>query len=195
MLARQLLPVTRRAPHLHAARASRRTRTGRPPTAAHGAPAPALPPWRLRVSTSRRRTLVFDCRHAVRTPALAWHDGSLRQVSGPEVDAGVLAHVVRQVTAAGLDAARWGLAPARVGPSCDLVACGSALRLHAVTDGALVRVSETLTFQHAADGARTLGAAAAAYERLAGAADRMAAAGGRLAAADDGFLHVRYDAR
>ncbi|MGA9311723.1 MAG: hypothetical protein WBV74_15305 [Pseudonocardiaceae bacterium] len=39
-------------------------------------------------------------------------------------------------------------------------------RIHALHDGALVRTQETLAFQHAADGAATLLAAAAAYQRL-----------------------------
>ncbi len=47
--------------------------------------------------------------------------------------------------------------------------------------------------QHAADGARTLLEAAAAYERLAADAEARAAAGGRLVGVDDGFLHVAYD--
>ena len=74
----------------------------------------------------------------------------------------------------------------------DLVAEGSALRLHAVEDGALVRTQEALTFQHAADGAVTLLQAAAAYERLAAAADALSARGGRLLGADDGLLLVAY---
>lgn len=87
----------------------------------------------------------------------------------------------------------WGLAPARVGRSFDLVADGSALRLHAVKDGALVRTQEALVFQHAADGAVALAQAAAAYRRLAAVADAMSAAGGALISADDGLLQVGYD--
>jgi hypothetical protein len=92
----------------------------------------------------------------------------------------------------GLGHRLWGLAPARVGPSVDLVADGSALRVHALHDGALVRTQEALAFQHAADGAATLLAAAAAYERLARAADAMVTAGGRLLSVDDGRLFISY---
>jgi hypothetical protein len=105
----------------------------------------------------------------------------------------VLAEVTRQVMPTDLARRSWGLAAARVATSFDLVADGSALRLHAVHDGALVRTRETLTFQHCADGAGTLPHAAASYERLAKVADAMGAAGGRLVSADDGFLHVDYD--
>lgn len=55
------------------------------------------------------------------------------------------------------------VACARVGPNLDLVAAGSALRIHTVRDGALART-----------------------------ADAMAAAGGRLGESDDGFVQVRY---
>ncbi len=72
------------------------------------------------------------------------------------------------------------------------MAVGSALRVHAVRDGALVRLTETLTFQHAADGATTLQSASAAYARLATAARAMQAHGGRLAGVYDGFVHVHY---
>jgi hypothetical protein len=89
----------------------------------------------------------------------------------------------------------WGVAPARVGPSVDLVADGSALRVHALHEGALVRTAESLAFQHAADGAETLLAAAAAYQRLARAADAMVAVGGRLTCVDDGRLDIAYDRR
>lgn len=109
---------------------------------------------------------VLDIATADRTPVLAWTGRSLHQVSGPGVPAGVLADAVRQVTPTGLAQRLWGLAAARVGPNFDLVAHGSALRLHTVHDRALVRTHETLTFQHAADGAGTLLQAAAAYERL-----------------------------
>ncbi len=87
------------------------------------------------------------------------------------------------------------MARARVGPSLDLLADGSALRVHAVSDGALVRTVEALTFQHAADGASGLLDAAAAYERLAWVAELMTAAGGRLSSVDDGLLHVSYGPR
>jgi hypothetical protein len=82
----------------------------------------------------------------------------------------LLAEVTRQLSPTGLGRRLWGVAPARVGPSVDLVADGSALRVHALQEGALLRTVESLTFQHAADGAATLLAAAAAYERLARAA-------------------------
>lgn len=183
--------------HLLASRPSRRQRAHRAP----GAPLPAAelaaPPrrWRLRVvddQTGLRGEDAFDARAAVRTPVLAWTGGRLEQVSGPGLAAYALAELLRQVTPTGLPSRLWGVAPARVGPSLDLVADGSGLRLHAVQNGALVRTHEILTFQHAADGAVTLLQAAAAYERLAGAADAMTAAGGRLAGADDGFLHISY---
>jgi hypothetical protein len=58
--------------------------------------------------------------------------------------------------------------------------------------GGTAATVESLTFQHAADGAATLLAAAAAYERLARAADAMAAASGRLTSVDDGRLHISY---
>lgn len=79
----------------------------------------------------------------------------------------LLTEVTRQLSPAGLRPRLWGVAPARVGPSVDLVADGSALRVHALQDGALLRTAGSLAFQHGADGAATLLAAAAAYERLA----------------------------
>jgi hypothetical protein len=93
------------------------------------------------------------------------------------------------------DARGWAVAPARVGPAHDLVADGSALRVHAVEEGRLVRTLEAVSFVHAADRATTLLAAAAAYRRLADATDRMAAVGGRLDGVDDGLLHVAYGRR
>jgi hypothetical protein len=62
-------------------------------------------------------------------------------------------------------------------------------RLH---DGALRRTQETLAFQHAADGAATLLAAAVAYERIARAADAMVTAGGHLLNVDNGRLFISY---
>lgn len=186
-----------RSGHLLAARASRRQRGQRVPEPS--APAGGTPPprhrWRLRLvdEPSVPGEEVFDAATADRTPVLEWTDRSLHQVSGPAVAADLLAETTRQVTSTVLASGRWGVAPARVGPSVDLVAHGSALRLHAVRAGALVRTHEALTFQHAADGAATLLEAAAAYERIARAADAMAAAGGRLVAADDGLLHIGYD--
>jgi hypothetical protein len=103
-----------------------------------------------------------------------------------------MAGLVDQVTSTGLPHRLWGLAPARSGPGVDLVADGSALRLHAVQDRVLVRTCEVLTFQHAADGAETLLQVASAYERVARTAEEMAAAGALLVSADDGFLHVAY---
>lgn len=181
--------------HLLAARASRRQR-GRPASAPvpTAAPRPVVGPvhWRLRLVAEPPvgGEKVFDSTSATRTPVLSWTGSSLAQVSGPDLAAEVLAEVVRQVGSAEVARRRWGVAAARVGPNVDLVADGSALRLHAVQDGILVRTREVLTFQHAADGARTLLEAAAAYEELARTADALAAAGGRLTHADDGFLHV-----
>ncbi|MDQ3579126.1 MAG: hypothetical protein M3381_06600 [Actinomycetota bacterium] len=105
----------------------------------------------------------------------------------------MLGEVDRQVRPTGLAQRLWGLAPARVGPNFDLVADGSALRLHAVPAGALVRTQETLLFQHAADGAVDLLQAAVAYRRVAAVADAMATAGGLLISADDGLLQVGFD--
>lgn len=186
-----------RSGHLLAARASRRQRAQHPPVASPAADGPSPPSlrWRLRIVDEPPTPghEVFDAALATRTPVLAWTGRALDHVGGPEVAPDVLAEVVRQTTPADLASRRWGLAAARVGPNHDLVADGSALRLHAVRGGALVRTHETLTFQHAADGAATLLQAAAAYERLARAADAMVAAGGRLVGADDGLLDIAYD--
>jgi hypothetical protein len=185
-----------RSGHVLAARASRRRRAQHPTGPLPDDDRESLPDrrWRLRVVDEApvAGQEVFDSATAHRTPVLAWTDRSLAQVSGPAIDADVLADTVRQVIPTGLRQRLWGLAAARVGPNFDLVADGSALRLHTVDDGALVRTHETLTFQHAADGAGTLLQSAAAYERLARAADAMATAGGRLIGADDGLLHVAY---
>lgn len=186
-----------RSGHLLAARASRRQRARHAPVSSlpSGGPPPPAYRWRLRVvdEPPARGHEVFVAALATRTPVLAWTGRSLDQVSGPDVPPDVLAEVARQVTPTGLAPRRWGLAAARVGRNYDLVADGSALRLHAVQDGALVRTHETLMFQHAADGATSLLQAAVAYERLARAADAMAAAGGWLVSADDGLLHIDYD--
>ncbi|MCW2777796.1 MAG: hypothetical protein JWN17_1521 [Frankiales bacterium] len=190
-----LLREPMRSGHLLATRPSRRQRADTPlPPDPGPVPAPRIPRWRLRVVDERPRPgePVLDLAAAPRTPHLRWDGRALEQAGGPQVAAEVLAHVAAEVVSSGLPGQDWGLAPARVGPSHDLVADGAALRLHAVLDGALVRTSETLTFQHAADRAETLLQAAAAYLRLAAAAERMAAAGGMLAATEDGFLHVRY---
>lgn len=183
--------------HLLAARASRRQRAGRapgppPPIGGTGPPAHG---WRLRVvdEPPLAGEDAFDTAAAARTPVLGWTGRSLDQVSGPDLPADVLAETIRQAPPTDLAPGCWGVAAARVGSNVDLVADGSALRLHAVQNGVLVRTREVLTFQHAADGASTLLQAAAAYIRLAEAADAMAAAGGRLTDADEGFLHVDYD--
>ena len=183
--------------HLVAARASRRRRGQ---AALGGLPAPntgtALPArgWRLRVvdEPAAPGLETYDPAAAVDTPVLAWTGRSLDQVSGPDVTAELMAGLVQQVTSTGLPHRLWGIAPARFGPNVDLVADGSALRLHAVQDGVLVRTCEALTFQHAADGAETLLQAASAYQRLARTAEEMAAAGGLLVNSDDGFLYVAY---
>lgn len=186
-----------RGGHVSAVRLSRRQRgcrTPGPPRTADVVPAP-VHRWRLRVVDDPPPAAgeqVFDVGSAPRTSVLEWTGTVLEHLSGPVVDAGVLAEVIRQVAPTGLGSRLWGVAPARVGPCLDLVAEGSVLRLHAVEDGALVRTHETLTFQHAADGAATLLQAAAAYGRLASAAQAMTRAGGRLVGADDGLLHVGY---
>ncbi len=186
-----------RSGHLLAARASRRQRAHQPAGSLPpvGSTRPPVPPRRLRLieETPLAGDEVFDTAAAARTPVLAWTGRSLDQVSGPVVAADVLTEVTRQVTPTDLALRSWGLAAARVGTSFDLVADGSALRLHAVQGGALVRAREALTFQHCADGAGTLLHAAASYEGLAKLADALTAAGGRLVSADDGFLHVDYD--
>jgi hypothetical protein len=183
--------------HLLAARASRRERATSAPVAS--SPRTTLRPRvhgrRLRLVNERpvADDEVFDAATATRTPVVSWA-GSLRHVSGPEVAGDIVAEAARQLTPAELAPRLWGLATARVGPGFDLVADGSALRLHTVRNGVLLRTHEVLTFQHAADGAAILLQAAAAYERVAGAADAMAAEGGRLVSSDAGLLEVRYQA-
>lgn len=182
--------------HLLAARLSRRKRAQPEPApwpAAEQGAAPVLR-WRLRVidEPPLPGDEEFHADGAGATSVLASTDRSLRQISGPPVSANLLAEVTRQLSPTGPGHRWWGVAPARVGPSVDLVADGSALRVHAVQDGALLRTTESLAFQHGADGAATLRAAAAAYELLARAADAMVAAGGRLASVDDGRLHISY---
>jgi len=185
------------AGHLLAARASRRQRARRAPISSppiRGTAAPA-PRWRLRVINEwpLAGEESLDAAAATTTSVLVWTGRSLEQVCGPGVPAEVLDETARQVAPTGLARRRWCLVAARVGPAFDLVADGSALRLHAVHEGALVRTQEVLTCQHAADGAGTLLEAGTAYERLARATVTMAASGGRLVSADDGFLHVYYD--
>ena len=130
---------------------------------------------------------------APRTPVVRSDGSRFVQVAGPQLLDLLLAELSRQGPHG--DGRPWAVAPARVGPSHDLVADGSALRVHAVDDGLLVRTREALSFLHAADRATTLLAAAAAYRRLADATDRMAALGGRLEAVDDGLVHVAYGHR
>jgi hypothetical protein len=187
--------------HLLATRASRRKRAqvAPEPRPAGVTAAPAIR-WRLRVVDEPplpgdEVLHLTGTAAAERTSVLAPTGRSLRQLSGPPVSSSLLEEVTRQLLPTGLGRRLWGLAPARVGPSVDLVADGSALRLHAVCDGALVRTQEALAFQHAADGATTLLAAAAAYERIARAAEAMVTAGGRLLSVDDGRLFISYARR
>lgn len=182
--------------HLSAARASRRQRArgvSRPvPDLRTSLP---LPAWRLRLISESGvpGQEVLNVETASRTPVLAWTGRSLDQVSGPGIDPEVVADTIRQVTPTGLPQRLWALVPARVGANFDLVAHGSALRVHTVQYGVLVRTQESLTFEHAADDAATLLQAASAYERLADAVEAMAAVGGRLVGADNGLLDVVYD--
>jgi hypothetical protein len=182
--------------HLLAARASRRKRAQTEPVPLPSGPvaAPALR-WRLRVVDEPPlpgdEVLRLDAA-ASRTSVLASTGRSLRQHSGPPIPVSLLEELTRQLSPDGLGRRLWGLAPARVGPSVDLVADGSALRMHALREGSLVRTVETLAFEHGADGATSLLVAAAAYQRLARAADAMAAAGGLLVCVDDGRLHISY---
>ena len=191
-----------RGGHLIAARASRRQRGQQrerqdtAPTMRGDAARRPAPPWRLRLvdEPGAPGFDAYDATAAFATPVLEQTGHSLHQVSGPPLEPHVLSHVVRQVTTTGLPRGLWGVAPARVGPNLDLVAHGSALRLHAVRDGVLVRTCEALTFQHAADGAGNLAQAAASYALLARSAAQMAAAGGLLVSSDDGLVEVGYGA-
>ncbi|NAZ74288.1 hypothetical protein GTQ99_02450 [Kineococcus sp. T13] len=188
-----------RSGHLVAARASRRQRARQAPEdlSTPAAASPPTPARRLRLIHDPPLVdeAVFDIAAAPGTAVLLCTARSLEQVSGPAVPADVLAEIAPQVRPADVAAARWGVSTARVGIGLDLVAEGSALRLHAVVHGALVRTREVLPFQHAADGAASLLQAAAAYQELADEAEAMAIAGGRLSSCDDGFLHVDYDER
>ncbi|MGY1695424.1 hypothetical protein ACI780_10965 [Geodermatophilus sp. SYSU D00814] len=179
--------------HLLATRPSRRERA-RGAVAVVPGPAPSLRGWRVRVvdELPLPGDAVLDLAAVPRTPVLGWAGGGPRHVAGPPVEPAVLAELARQVSAAQAGSRRWALVPARVGPARGVVAEGSALRVHAVTDGALVRTVEAFSFRHATDRAVTLADAAAAYERLARVAGAMAAAGGRLTDSDDGLLVVRY---
>jgi hypothetical protein len=182
--------------HVLAERASRRGRTRQPAStvpAGTAAEAPVLPAWRARVvdEAPQPGDAVLQLERAAATPVMVVVDGALQQLTGPALPDRALEDLARQ-DVTGLDGRRWGVAPARVGPAADLVADGSALRVHAVEDGVLVRTLEPLTFLHAADRAATLPSAAAAYRRVASAAQAMAAAGGWLSCVDDGFVQVRY---
>lgn len=192
-----LLLEPMRSGHVLAARASRRQRARQPADSSPRAVTTRAPaqPRRLRLINEAPcpGDEVFDTAAATRTPVLAWTGRTLNHVSGPAVAAEVLAEVTGQVTQTDLERRSWGLAATRVGRSFDLVADGSALRLHTVHDGALVCAREALPFQHCADGAATLRHAAASYARLAELADAIAAAGGRLVGSDDGFMHIDYD--
>ena len=181
--------------HLLAGRASRRRRPAQPLAAPAAEQAPRPPGWRLRLvdEPAEPGDVVLDVAAAPRTPVVRSDGSRLVQVAGPQLPDQVLAELSRQGPHG--DGRPWAVAPARVGPSHDLVADGGALRVHAVDDGRLVRTREALSFLHAADRATTLLAAAAAYRRLADATDRMAALGGRLEAVDDGLVHVAYGHR
>ncbi|MGY1730578.1 hypothetical protein ACI798_03585 [Geodermatophilus sp. SYSU D01045] len=182
--------------HLLATRPSRRQRAATSLTPVP-LPAPGVAPalhWRVRVVDEPpvADDDVLSLGAVPGTPVVARGGGGAVQVGGPDLPSEVLAELARQVSPTELGSRRWAVVAARVGPGRDLVAEGSALRVHAVAGGVLVRTVESLTFRHAADRAATLLDAAAAYERLARAAEAMAAAGGRLAETDDGLLHVRY---
>ena len=181
--------------HLLAERASRRRRPAQPLAAPAAEQAPRLSGWRLRLvdEPAVSGDVVLDVAAAPRTPVVRSDGSRLVQVAGPQLPDQVLAELSRQGPHG--DGRPWAVAAARVGPSYDLVADGSALRVHAVEDGRLVRTREALSFLHGADRATTLLAAAAAYRRLADATDRMAALGGRLEAVDDGLVHVAYGHR
>lgn len=182
--------------HLLATRLSRRQRSQRPVGSATAGQIRSVPPkpWRVRLVDEPPvgGEQVLQLGHASRTVVLTWAQGSVRQASGPVVPSTLLAELTARVPAAEVGHRLWGVAPARVGPNVDLVAVGSALRIHAVEDGALVRTAEALTYQHAADHAATLIDAAVAYERLAREAKAMTAAGGRLVGVDNGLLEVGY---
>lgn len=181
--------------HLLSQRASRRQRPPRPVAPARAEQAPPLSTvWRLRLVDEPPvpGDDVLDLGAATAASVLRWDGNRLSQTAGPPVDDGLLAELQRQVAVTGLDSRPWALAAARVGPAHDLIAEGSALRLHAVNSGRLVRTAEALSFTHAADGASTLLAAAAAYRRLADHVDLMTARGARLTEVDDGLLHVAY---
>lgn len=180
---------------LEATRPSRRQRhddTDGPPAVPAALPSP---PWRVRVVDERAvpGLPVLDATLVDATPVLAWSGASFEHVGGPRLGEAEADDLLRQLDGTGLRAGWWGVARARVGPNLDLVAHGSALRVHAVRRGALVRTSEALLLSHAADGATHLLQAAAAYDALAATAVAMAAGGGRLSDTDDGLVQVTYD--
>jgi hypothetical protein len=183
--------------YLAAARASRRQRGRWDPATVPTTEGPPVrvPAWRLRVVDEAPvpGAMVFDATDAPATTVLAHTDHALDHVRGPHLPRDVLAEVNRQVAMSDLTHGLWGVAPARVGSNSDLVAHGSALRMHAVTEGALVRTCEAITFRHAADDAKDLLQAAASYAWLARIAEQAARAGGRLVSADDGLVQVAYD--
>jgi hypothetical protein len=94
---------------------------------------------------------------AERTSVLASIGRSLGQVSGPPISSSLLDVVTRQLLPTGLGRRLWGLAPARVGPSVDLVADGSALRVHAEASRGIEptqdtrQVKQEMPRRHAAD--------------------------------------------
>jgi len=191
-----------RSGHLLAERASRRRRRQPTPQDAtcpnssadpRATAAPVLPPWRARVvdEPPQHGAAVLRLAEAAATPVVTLVAGTLTPVGGPPLSASLRTGLARQ-DVTGLAGRRWGVAPARVGPAADLVADGSALLVHAVESGVLVRSVEVLAFLHGADGAATLPSAASAYRRLASAAEAMLLAGGRLSCVDDGFLQITY---
>ena len=181
--------------HLLAQRASRRQRPPRPVAPASAEHAPRLPStWRLRLVDEPPvpGEDVLDLTAATATPVVRWDGTRLSQTGGPPAADALLADLQRQVAPTGLDGRPWAIAGARVGPAHDLVAEGSALRVHTVDGGRLVRTAEAFSFLHATDRASTLLASAASYRRLADAVDLILAQGGRLSFVDDGLLHVTY---
>lgn len=184
-----------RGGHVLAARPSRRQREQHevPCDTAPGRP-PASQPWRVRLVDEPPTVgdVVLDVAAAPGTPVVAVRGGQIQQVRGPAVAPTILERLQEQLGPGDLGSREWGVAPARVAPGGDLVGDGSALRVHAVVDGTLVRTVEVHAFRHAADRAVGLGDAAASYRTLADALRQCATAGGRLEGADDGMLHVVY---
>lgn len=179
---------------LHARRSSRRQRARTQPDADVVRTAPNPVRVRIRIVNETASpiwpSLTVDA--AIATPWLAFRDGGLQHVAGPEPDDADLRIVTEQVDSGALGSRRWAVVSARVGPGLDLVAEGSGLRAHAIVDGVVVRTQETLSLKHAADNATTLPDAAAAYSRSADTAVAMSHAGGTFSSIDDGFLVVEY---